>query len=156
MRQTTLCFLVKDDQVLLAIKKRGFGVGKWNGAGGKVKDNESIGIAAARELNEEVGVKVSPSDLELVGTLQFDFDGNPDWAQRCEVFIARHWEGEPSESEEMRPRWYAIDKLPFEGMWIDDPHWVPLVLSGKKISGKFLFNKDGSAILNFEVFEVHP
>lgn len=132
MKQTTLCFLLRGDHVLLAMKKRGFGVGKWNGAGGKVKEGESVTVAAARELNEEIGVSVVPGALEPVGTLQFEFDNNPDWAQCCHVFVVHQWEGEPAESEEMRPRWYAADQLPFSKMWVDDPHWVPLVLAGKK------------------------
>jgi hypothetical protein len=35
MKITTLCFCLKNDLVLLAMKKRGFGTGKWNGYGGK-------------------------------------------------------------------------------------------------------------------------
>ncbi|OIP76236.1 MAG: hypothetical protein AUK09_02515 [Parcubacteria group bacterium CG2_30_36_38] len=37
MKQATLCLLIKRDskEILLAMKKRGFGVGKWNGVGGK-------------------------------------------------------------------------------------------------------------------------
>jgi len=33
MRKTTLCYLLreKDTQILLAMKKRGLGKGKWNG-----------------------------------------------------------------------------------------------------------------------------
>lgn len=43
MRQSTLVFVFnKQKQILLAMKKRGFGVGKWNGAGGKVEDGETI------------------------------------------------------------------------------------------------------------------
>ena len=38
MKLTTLSYFVQDGQVLLAMKKRGFGMGKWNGPGGKVKD----------------------------------------------------------------------------------------------------------------------
>lgn len=41
MRLATLCYLLKDDQVLLAMKKRGFGEGKWNGPGGKVEKGET-------------------------------------------------------------------------------------------------------------------
>ncbi|KAG4305413.1 hypothetical protein PORY_000969 [Pneumocystis oryctolagi] len=40
----------KNTHVLLGLKKRGFGVGKWNGFGGKVEENESINACAAREL----------------------------------------------------------------------------------------------------------
>ncbi len=35
-----LCFLVKDKRVLLGMKKRGFGVGMWNGIGGKIAKGE--------------------------------------------------------------------------------------------------------------------
>ncbi len=37
MPQTTLCFLLKGDEILLALKKRRFGTGKWNGVGGKIE-----------------------------------------------------------------------------------------------------------------------
>ncbi len=154
MRQTTLCFLLKDDQVLLAMKKRGFGAGKWNGVGGKVAEKEDVVAAAAREIKEEVGVTVAPEDLERVGTLNFDFSDEHDWAQSCTVFIARRWEGEPSESEEVRPQWYRKNALPFDSMWVDDPHWLPMVLAGKKIKGKFLFEDKGGAMINFAVSEI--
>jgi len=151
MRQTTLSFLVKEGAVLLAMKKRGFGVGKWNGAGGKVGAGESIEASAIREIKEEVFVDISPEDLESVGTLTFHFDGNPDWDQACQVFIVRRWAGEPSESEEMRPQWYAIDKLPFKEMWVDDAHWLPKVLAGEKIDGYFLFTANGDSMLDCKV-----
>jgi hypothetical protein len=35
-----LCLFRKDGQILLAMKKRGFGAGKWNGYGGKVQPDE--------------------------------------------------------------------------------------------------------------------
>jgi hypothetical protein len=41
-------------------------------------------------------------------------------------------------------------------MWVDDPHWLPLVLAGKKIKGRFLFDDSGKEILNFAVSEVYP
>ena len=50
--RTTLCFLINNSQVLLAMKKRGFGVGKWNGTGGKVIGDESVEQAAKRETKE--------------------------------------------------------------------------------------------------------
>ena len=35
--ETTLCILRKDNQILLALKKRGFGTGKYNGVGGQTR-----------------------------------------------------------------------------------------------------------------------
>ena len=56
MKQTNICFLIKDHQVLLGMKKRGFGVGKWNGFGGKLKEGEDVKAALAREIKEEIGI----------------------------------------------------------------------------------------------------
>lgn len=151
MKETTLCFLLKDDKVLLAMKKRGFGSGKWNGVGGKLKEEESAKPAAMREISEEIGVTVALQDLQEMGSLEFNYQDNPDWHQLCHIFIVRNWRGEPGESEEMKPAWYPIDKLPFDEMWIDDPHWLPLVLAGKKIEGKFLFDMSGGAMIGRDV-----
>lgn len=156
MKQVTLVFVLNEkDEVLLAMKKRGFGMGKWNGVGGKVQEGEDIVAAAVRETKEEIGVTISPENLDLVGTLDFDFSDNHEWAQTCSVFLVRKWDGEPMESEEMRPKWYKKNALPFEEMWIDDPHWLPLVLAGKKIKGRFLFEDKGGSMLNFAVSEIH-
>ena len=49
------------------------------------------------------------------------------------------WKGNPSESEEMNPKWFDIKKLPFNQMLPDDKYWLPLVLDGKKIKAYFKF-----------------
>jgi ADP-ribose pyrophosphatase YjhB (NUDIX family) len=154
MRQTTLCFLLKDDRVLLGMKKRGFGVGKWNGMGGKLIEGETAVQNVIRELNEEIGVELTARDLKEVAVLEFNFDGKPDWDQVCHVFTVSRWFGAPSESEEMRPQWHAMSALPFNEMWVDDPRWLPLVLAGKKIKGEFLFDETGKAILEYKVVEI--
>jgi len=45
---TTLVMVTNESNILLGLKKRGFGSGKWNGFGGKVEANESIEEAAKR------------------------------------------------------------------------------------------------------------
>jgi len=49
----TLCIVLKRNEILLGMKKRGFGKGKWNGFGGKVLRGETIEKAAKRELREK-------------------------------------------------------------------------------------------------------
>jgi len=46
----TLVVLHNESCVLLGLKKRGFGKGKWNGFGGKVEEGETIAQAAMRYL----------------------------------------------------------------------------------------------------------
>ena len=52
----TLCMITRGDEILLGMKKRGFGKGRWNGFGGKLMPGESIEDAARREVLEEIGV----------------------------------------------------------------------------------------------------
>ncbi|MHA2274776.1 MAG: NUDIX domain-containing protein, partial [Candidatus Kariarchaeaceae archaeon] len=67
----TLCFILHENEVLLIMKKRGFGKGKLNGPGGKARLNETIVEAAIRETREETGLK--PLNPLKKGTLDFYF-----------------------------------------------------------------------------------
>jgi 8-oxo-dGTP diphosphatase len=52
----TLCLLVRGEparEVLLGLKKRGFGAGKYAGFGGSVEAGETVIQAAIRELQTE-------------------------------------------------------------------------------------------------------
>ncbi|MES2215860.1 MAG: 8-oxo-dGTP diphosphatase [Patescibacteria group bacterium] len=156
MKNTTLLFLVKRtgrdiSEICLAMKKRGFGMGRWNGVGGKVSDSESVENAAKRETLEEVGVEVE--NLKKVAELSFSFPHKPEWDQLVFVFITESWKGEPSESEEMKPRWYKIDSLPFESMWPDDIFWLPRVIDGELIRASFSFG-EGDVILEKDIQKV--
>ena len=144
MKQVTLCFLRREDQILLALKKRGFGAGNLNGVGGKLMSGEAPEQAAVREAEEEIGVKIKISNLEKVAELKFFFPHKPEWNLFCHVYITKKWTRVPVETEEMKPAWFPISQLPFESMWADDPHWLPRVIRGEKIKGKFHFLSDNS------------
>jgi len=154
-RKATLCFLLRKgdaaQEVLLAYKKRGFGQGKWNGIGGKVDAGETVVGAARREVAEEIGVVVGP--LAKVACLSFRFlppGSDPDWSQEVHVFLSRHWAGRPVESEEMRPRWYAYEDVPYHEMWADDRIWLPRVLRGERLNAVFVF-ADADTIVQQEI-----
>lgn len=146
----TLCLIRKDDQILLGMKKRGFGEGRWNGFGGKVAQGETIEQAMHRELQEEVGLEVQ--DVTKIGMLEFTFENNPDLLE-VHVFSAQSFTGEPQETEEMKPQWFAISNIPFDIMWADDRYWFPLYLAGKKFTGKFLFDSQGNTIIEQQLQE---
>jgi ADP-ribose pyrophosphatase YjhB (NUDIX family) len=148
VKTTTLLFLLDGKKILLAQKKkgpRGFGVGKRNGVGGKVEAGESIEDGAVREAKEEIGVTIAITDLIAVGSIEFIYEGSPDWDQVMHIFLTKKWSGEPVESDEMIPAWYDQTKLPLDEMWADDRYWLPKVLAGKKIKGKITFNATGDA-----------
>lgn len=133
----TLTIIHQQPRVLLGLKKRGFGAGRWNGFGGKVAAGEPIEAAAARELQEEAGI--AAVQLEKVGLIQFEFSGDPEILE-VHIFRAEEFLGTPTESEEMKPQWFGVDAIPFNEMWPDDIYWLPLLLAGKKFKGKFLFD----------------
>ena len=141
-REYSLAFLLRDDEILLAMKKRGFGAGKLNGAGGKVEPGETIEQAMVRECQEEL--TITPTTFHKVAYHDFILGADTDqpWHQRAHAFIVTEWEGEPAETEEMAPGWVKLSDIPYDQMWDDDIHWLPLVLEGKLLDTTFTFNSD--------------
>ena len=146
----TLCLVHDATRVLLGMKKRGFGAGRWNGFGGKVRAGESILDGARRELREEAGIEAE--DFAPRAVLEFEFKDNPEILE-VHLFSVTAFRGAPAESEEMRPQWFAKTEIPFDAMWPDDRHWFPLFLAGKNFNARFLF--DGmDDILDAQIEEV--
>lgn len=132
-----LCFLIENGKILLGMKKRGWGEGRWNGFGGKVEQGETIEESAKREILEECGIMAKI--LEEKGVLEFTY---LDTGKIMEVHIFQilEYSGKIEETEEMKPQWFEIIDIPFPQMWPDDLYWLPLFLKNKKFKGKFLFN----------------
>jgi 8-oxo-dGTP diphosphatase/2-hydroxy-dATP diphosphatase len=134
----TLGFIKTDDQILLAMKKRGFGEGRWNGYGGKVSEGEIIEESFHREVKEESNIETT--NVEKLGLLNFSF---VDSSKVLEVHIYNILEyfGKPVETEEMKPKWFNLDAIPYNQIWSDDRHWLPLFIDNKKFIGSFHFDK---------------
>ena len=135
----TLVLILQGEKILLGMKKRGFGAGRWNGFGGKVRDGESIEEAAKREVREECGLEITR--LKEVGLHEFEFEKERGAILEVHVFRGLSWQGEPFETEEMRPEWFLTSKIPYQDMWPDDILWLPTFLDGKKFRTKFLFGE---------------
>ena len=146
----TLCIIHQGNRVLLGMKKRGFGKGKWNGFGGKVQKGESIEEAMKRELKEEAGI--IPGVFEKKAVFEFHFKNKTEYLE-VHVFYISSFKGEIEETEEMKPQWFSAHEIPFNQMWPDDKYWLPLLLKGKTLRGRFSF-KNESILLDYTLKEV--
>lgn len=126
MRNAVIVFLIKDEQVLLLhsyqIPKRDSMY--WQGISGFTEESEEPRLAAIREAEEELEVRIKPEELHHTHTFESD-------DIKFFVFTTNTWERAPVLNEvgleEMR--WFPINKLPFEGMRKSDTNWLPAALS---------------------------
>ena len=147
---TTLCYLLNDrNRVLLIMKKKGFGAGRWNGSGGKVKPGETPEQAAMREVEEETGYK--PSNLTNLGYIEFIWPHKPENNQVCHIFLTKEFSGEMRESDECLPQWWDLDKLPYEQMWEPDIYWLKDALSGKETKYRVFFSNENKHLKHEEI-----
>ncbi len=137
----TLMFVIRDGRILLIEKKRGLGAGKINGPGGKIDPGETPLECAIRETREELCIEVeSPRKM---GELHFAMSDVPDIL--CHVYLARAYRGVPTETSEAKPLWCRLDDIPFDRMWDDDIHWLPLMIDGRTFLGRFAFEGESVA-----------
>ena len=141
IKQAMLCVITQNNQILLGMKKRGFGTGKYNGYGGKPLPEESIEEAALREFTEETCMQADRRDLVKFGEIDFYFPHKPEFDQTVHIYRVNQFKGNPKETEEMSHRWFDITKIPYERMWDDDKYWLPEILDGKKVKGSIVFRE---------------
>lgn len=161
-----LLFVVRGDEILLIRKKRGLGAGKVNAPGGRVDPGETPLEAAKREIQEELCVRVD--EAREMGDLSFQFRKaavvtDPAYAStaeftdgyklRCHVFRADDCDGQPTETPEAAPLWTKLDAIPFDEMWQDDRHWLPLLLAGKRFRGRFVFDGEEMITCDLATFD---
>ena len=139
--ETSLLIIVKDEKILLARKKRGFAKGKLNGVGGKRQEGETIYDTMLRETMEEIGI--TPILPKQVGQIEFQLyiDDEPT-SEKMYIYLANDYEGEPIESDEMKPEWHNLNDIPYDNMFEDDKLWLPEVLKGNLIKARFMLDKE--------------
>jgi len=140
-----LCYIFNDkSEVLLQKKSQGFGVGKWNGPGGKKKPGETIIESGIREVKEETGITLK--NLQKMGELEFIFVYNEKSNFLTHVFVCRDWEGEPKDLGEGELKWFKIKDIPIDEMWDDDQYWLKPLLGGEYQHQRFYFDKNSKVI----------
>lgn len=152
MRDTSLVYPIREDgAILLGRKRRGMGVGKWNGFGGKIEDGETMAACAVRELFEECGLAADVEALSFVADLYFDLPSDPVWSHGGAVYFVHAWTGEPQATDEMEPRWFWPKDLSYDEMWEADRIWLPRLLSGERLRGTVRFAADGEHVTETEL-----
>lgn len=149
-RHVALCFLFRDtesgSEVLLGLKKTGFGTGRIVTLGGGIESGETAAQAAVREVAEEAGVVVTEQNLTRLGRIRWNFPARPASDMDAAVFTAVQWRGEPTASDEVDPQWYSVVDLPWEGMWEDAGHWLKHVINGELFDVVVTLNPDNETV----------
>jgi len=145
-----LTYLTRGNKVLLGQRKEGIGKGNFVGIGGKIDPGETQEQAAVRELFEEIGVTVDLKNLVKKGNIKFLFPHNLKWSQEIIPYTCSIWEGEPIETEEIKPVWFEIDNLPLDMMWADAPLWLPRIVRGQILDATFLYN-EASEVIDYQI-----
>ncbi|MCL5018354.1 MAG: 8-oxo-dGTP diphosphatase [Candidatus Pacearchaeota archaeon] len=138
-RTETVGIICKGDFVLLGLKKKRFGKGKYNGFGGGVEKNEIYEEAITREVKEESGINVIFP--EHMGKIFYEFDGG-EQDHIIHFFKITDYKGIPKESDEMIPKWFYKNNLPYEKMWEDSKYWLPMLLEDKKFYGEVSYDEN--------------
>ena len=116
MKNTTLCYVIRGDQVLMlhrVKKKNDINHDKWIGIGGKFEDKESPEDCLLREVWEETGLTLT--DYRYRGLVTFVSDRWP--TEYMHLFTADGFTGTLRECDEGVLEWLPREKL------LELPHW---------------------------------
>ncbi|KKQ08044.1 MAG: Hydrolase [Parcubacteria group bacterium GW2011_GWB1_36_5] len=151
----TLGFLFRNGKIILAKKKRKFGVDKWNGYGGVVEKGENKQECLVREIKEECGIIVEKKKCKELGCVDFCFEGKSERNMKVYIYRIDEFLGEPKETEEMgEPREFNVNEIPYHEMIIGDDRFMPFVVEGKNFKGEIHFSVTKEGLLKCEAFEI--
>jgi 8-oxo-dGTP diphosphatase len=98
-----------EGRVLIAKRPQGRSLaGLWEFPGGKVEQGEAPESALIRELAEELGIGIAPSDLT---PLTFVSHAYPDFHLLMPLYLCRRWRGEPAAHEGQDLAWVRPNEL---------------------------------------------
>ena len=121
--------------LLIRRANTGFEDGNYGLIGGHLGGGETLKQAASRECEEEIGVSVSPANLEILGVERYTSPTGEGIDFYCK---ATAWQGEPyarAECDEVA--WFDLDDLP--------PNMIPFMRDAlqRHLSGGGWFSEIG-------------
>lgn len=126
MKNTTLCYLLQGDQVLLlhrVKKENDLNHDKWIGIGGKFEEGESPEECLLREAWEETGLTLT--DYRYRGIVTFVSN---EWeGEYMHLYTATGWTGELKECNEGVLEWVSLEKMKTLPQWEGDKIFLRLL-----------------------------
>lgn len=127
MLNTTLCYVLKEGQVLMlhrVKKKNDINKDKWIGIGGKFEALESPDECLLREAKEETGLTLTSYACRGVVTFLTE---NPEEGEYMYLFTADGFEGEMTECNEGDLQWVKREFLEELPKWEGDQIFLDLL-----------------------------
>lgn len=127
MLNTTLCYVLKGNQVLMlhrVKKKNDLNKDKWIGIGGKFEDQESPDQCLLREAKEETGLTLTSYRCHGVVTFLTE---KPEEGEYMYLFSADGYEGELLECNEGDLQWVEREFLDSLPKWEGDRIFLKLM-----------------------------
>ena len=126
MKNTTLCYLLQGDEVLLLHrikKKNDLNHDKWIGIGGKFEEGESPEECLLREAWEETGLILTDYDYRGIVTFVSD-----EWeGEYMHLYTATGWTGTLKECDEGVLEWVSREKMKELPQWEGDKIFLRLL-----------------------------
>ena len=126
MRNTTLCYVLRDNDVLMLhrVKKQNdINKDKWIGIGGKFESGESPDECLLREAREETGLTLT--SWRCRGVVTFLSEGEE--GEYMYLFTADGFEGEMTPCDEGELEWVSREFLGGLPMWEGDKIFLDLL-----------------------------
>lgn len=156
MRNTTLCYIIKDDSCLMlhrTKKKNDQSHDKWLGIGGKFEDRESPEDCALREIKEETGLIVTRYKYRGIVTFVSD-----EWeTEYMHLFTVTEFEGDIIECDEGDLEWIKKEDMLKLPMWEGDKIFLGLIASDApffSLKLEYIGDRLMSAVLNGKLLEI--
>jgi 8-oxo-dGTP diphosphatase len=104
--------LIRDGKILLSRRfHTGYEDGKYSLPAGHIENNETLTLGTCREICEEIGIKLTPRDLNLVHVMhRKHFDIRMDFFFTTDKKGVKPKNIEPHKSDHVG--WFPINKLP--------------------------------------------
>lgn len=129
MKNTTLCYLLQGDSVLLlhrVKKENDLNHDKWIGIGGKFEENESPEECLVREAWEETGLTLTGYQYRGIVTFISDrWEG-----EYMHLYTATEWTGTIKECDEGVLEWVSLEKMRELPQWEGDRIFLRLLEEG--------------------------